>query len=154
MINKIVGVLLLIILTACNSQKKYSDFDYSYSRSGGYAPVYENFLIKGKNAHYSFEGQGKNIKKDFKVTDADIKMIEKSLSDNNFRMIQEDYQKVYDNIATIIKVNVGPNAASKSDASFIMQKDMKKWKNITDTFRLIIDKNVPQNTSTLQTSER
>lgn len=143
-VTKLAGLLLILILASCNSQKKYSDFDYSYSRSGGYAPVYENLVIKGKNAHYSFEGQGKKTKKDFKVTDADLKMIEKALTDNRFRQIQEDHKKVYDNIATIIKVNVGPNSASKSDASFIMQKDMARWKNITDAFRSIINRNIKQ----------
>lgn len=142
MINKILGIIFLIILASCNSQKKYSDFDYGYSRSGGYAPVYENLLIKGHKAHYSFEGQGKKIKKDFKVSDEDIKLIEKTLSENNFRWIQEDHQKVYDNIATSIKVNVGPNTGSKSDASFIMKKDQQKWKDITAVFRKLIDREI------------
>ena len=60
--KKIIAIFVFIILAACNSQKKYSDFDYSYSRSGGLAPIYENLLIKGNSVHYSFEGQGKNIK--------------------------------------------------------------------------------------------
>jgi hypothetical protein len=58
--NRIIGILFVIVLVSCNSQKVYSDFDISYSKSGGYAPVYENLLIKGNNVHYSFEGQGKN----------------------------------------------------------------------------------------------
>ena len=64
--NTLLFTLFILLLASCNSQKKYSDFDYSYSRSGGLSPIYENLWIKGKNAHYSFEGQGENVKKDFK----------------------------------------------------------------------------------------
>ncbi len=64
--NRIIGFLFaIIVLVSCNSQKVYSDFDISYSKSGGYAPVYENLLIKGNNVHYSFEGQGKKIQTGF-----------------------------------------------------------------------------------------
>lgn len=60
--TRIIAIIFtLIIMVSCNSQKVYSDFDISYSKSGGYAPVYENLLIKGNNVHYSFEGGGKNI---------------------------------------------------------------------------------------------
>lgn len=136
--KKIIAIFVFIILAACNSQKKYSDFDYSYSRSGGLSPIYENLLIKGNNAHYSFEGHGKNIKKDFKVTAEERKKIENVLSQNNFRMIREDYQKVYDNISTSINVKIGNQSGSKSDASMIMEGDKDRWNNITTVFQDII----------------
>lgn len=136
--KKIIALFIFVILAACNSQKKYSDFDYSYSRSGGFAPIYENLLIKGNNAHYSFEGQGKNIKKDFKITSEERKKIENALSQNNFRMIREDYQKVYDNISTSINVKIGKQSGSKSDASMIMEGDKNRWNNITSVFQEII----------------
>ena len=62
--KRFISFFVLLALASCSPQKKYSDFDYSYSRSGGLSPIYENLWIKGKNAHYSFEGQGKNVKKD------------------------------------------------------------------------------------------
>ena len=62
--KRFIAFFVLLALASCSPQKKYSDFDYSYSRSGGLSPIYENLWIKGKNAHYSFEGQGKNVKKD------------------------------------------------------------------------------------------
>jgi len=63
--KKILGVFLIILIAiSCNSQKIYSDFDISYSKSGGYAPSYENLLIKGNDVHYSFEGQGKKNQKE------------------------------------------------------------------------------------------
>lgn len=133
--------LILLILTACNSQKKYSDFDISYSRSGGYAPIYENLLIKGNSVHYSLEGQGKNIKKDFKITAAELAEINQTLTDNSFRTIREDHKKVYDYISTSINVKVGPNSGSKSDASFIMPQDQQRWRNITEVFRSFIERN-------------
>lgn len=136
--KKIIAIFIFVILAACNSQKKYSDFDYSYSRSGGFAPIYENLLIKGNNAHYSFEGQGKKVKKDFKITAEERKKIEYVLSQNNFRMIREDYQKVYDNISTSINVKVGNQSGSKSDASMIVEGDKNRWNNITSVFQEII----------------
>jgi len=136
--KKIIAMFVFVILAACNSQKKYSDFDYSYSRSGGLAPIYENLLIKGNSVHYSFEGQGKNIKKDFKITTEERKKIENVLSQNNFRMIREDYQKVYDNISTSINVKIGNQSGSKSDASLIMEGDKNRWNNITSVFQEII----------------
>lgn len=136
--KKIIALFIFVILAACNSQKKYSDFDYSYSRSGGYAPIYENLLIKGNNAHYSLEAQGKKFKKDFKITSEERKKIENALSQNNFRMIREDYQKVYDNISTSINVKIGKQSGSKSDASMIMEGDKNRWNNITSVFQEII----------------
>lgn len=137
--KKFIVLFLFAVLASCNTQKKYSDFDYSYSRSGGFAPVYENFLIKGNSAHYSFEGQGKKFTKDFTVTDEELKSIETALTKNNFRFIQEDRQKVYDNITIAINVKKGNNSGSKSDASFIMAKDKKRWENVVATFQNIIN---------------
>ncbi|AZB21859.1 hypothetical protein EG338_07110 [Kaistella haifensis] len=136
--KKIIALFIFVILAACNTQKKYSDFDYSYSRSGGFAPIYENLLIKGNNAHYSLEAQGKKFKKDFKITSEERKKIENALSQNNFRMIREDYQKVYDNISTSINVKIGKQSGSKSDASMIMEGDKNRWNNITSVFQEII----------------
>lgn len=134
-------VFFILILTGCNTQKKFSDFDYSYSRSGGYAPIYENLLIKGTTVTYSFEGQEKNIKKTFKISAQDLQKIENALTENNFRTIQEDYKKVYDNISVAINVKKGQNSANKSDASFIMKKDQERWNAVVAVFHDIINAN-------------
>ena len=68
--KKIIALFVAVLLWSCNSQKIYTDFDISYSRSGGYAPIYENVLIKGNRMHYSFEGHQKKIKEDYRVTNA------------------------------------------------------------------------------------
>ncbi|ALR29392.1 hypothetical protein ATE47_02070 [Chryseobacterium sp. IHB B 17019] len=141
--KRIIGLLFaIIVLVSCNSQKVYSEFDISYSKSGGYAPIYENLLIKGNNAHYSFEGHGKKHKQDFKISDEDLKKLDNTLSQNNFRRIQEDHQKIYDNVATSINVKKGPNEGSKTDASSIMTNYKSNWTNITDAFQEIINNNV------------
>lgn len=137
--KRFVALCFLVFLAACTSQNKYSDFDYSYSRSGGYAPIYENLWIKGNTAHYSFEGEGKKVKKDFKISTEHLQKIENTLSQQNFRTIQEDYKKVYDNISISINVKKGENSASKSDASFIMSKDKERWDAIVKTFQEIIN---------------
>ena len=62
--KKLIFVFLILILGGCTSQKVYTDFDYSFARSGGRIPMYENLLITGNNVHYSFEGQGKDNKSD------------------------------------------------------------------------------------------
>lgn len=143
--KKVIFVFLTLILSACatsTNQKKYSDFDYSFARSGGLSPIYENLLIKGNKAHYSFEGQGKNIKKDFTLTNDDLKTIENVLTQNKFRRIQEDYKKLYDKVSIEITVKKGSNAGSKTDASLIMEKNKEDWEKIVNTFQEVINTNV------------
>lgn len=135
---KILVVFAAFLLFSCQSQKKYSDFDISYSRSGGYAPIYENVLIKGNTMTYAYEGDGKKSEKTFSLTDEEIKRLNEVLTVNNFRFIREDRKKVYDRISTTITVKDGPNSGSKSDASFIMPADQAKWDNIVKTFTDII----------------
>lgn len=143
--KKVLFVFLIMILAGCSSsknQKKYSDFDYSFARSGGISPIYENLLIKGNKVHYSFEGHGKKIKKHFILSNDDLKNIENTLTENKFARIQEDYKKLYDNISVEINVKNGSNAGSKSDASLIMEKNKEHWEKIVNAFQQLIDSNV------------
>lgn len=140
--KKLFVLFILAVLASCNANKKYSDFDYSFARHGGYAPIYENLWIKGNTAHYSFEGEGKKMKKDFKVSGEELKNIEDALTKNSFGTIREDLKKVYDYRSTSINVKKGPNSGSKSDASFIMENDRPRWNNIVNVFQQIIDSNV------------
>ncbi|MEC3877920.1 hypothetical protein [Chryseobacterium salviniae] len=141
--KRILGILFAIMaLVSCNSQKMYSDFDISYSKSGGFAPIYENLLIKGNNAFYSFEGEGKKVKQNFKISNEDLNKLEKTLSQNNFRRIEEDHKKIYDFISTSINIKKGPNSGSKTDASAIMPNYNTNWMNITHVFQEIINANV------------
>jgi len=120
----------------------YSDFDISYSKSGGFAPIYENLLIKGNNAHYSFEGQGKKIKQNFKISNEDLQKLDNILSKNNFRRIEEDHKKIYDFVSTSINIKKGHHSGSKTDASAIMPNYKTNWTNITTAFQEIINTNV------------
>ncbi|PIF44595.1 hypothetical protein CLU96_1572 [Chryseobacterium sp. 52] len=141
--NKILGILFaVIVLVSCNSQKVYSDFDISYSKSGGTTPMYENLLIKGNNAHYSIESQGKKHKQDFKISNEDLKKLDQTLSQNNFRRIEEDRKKLYDNVTTAINIKKGPNEGSKTDASLMMPNFKTNWNNILNAFQEIINNNV------------
>lgn len=139
--KNLVLALLTVILAACNSQSKYTDYDYSFSRSGGNKPFYENLWIKGNTATYSLEKDGKKVENKFTLSEESLKNIQNILKENNFRMIEEDHQKVYDNITTIIVVKKGDNSASKSNASFIMKKDQQRWEKVVETFRNIIEAN-------------
>ncbi|KMQ69137.1 hypothetical protein ACM39_03225 [Chryseobacterium sp. FH2] len=141
--KRIIGILFaIIVLVSCNSQKVYSDFDISYSKSGGFAPIYENLLIKENKAFYSFEGQGKKYTQDFKLTNQDLKKLDNVLSQNSFRKIQEDHKKLYDNVSISINIKKGSNQGSKSDASAIMPNYKTNWANITNAFQEIINNNV------------
>lgn len=137
--KNLIILFILAILTGCSTQNKYSNFDYSFARSGGFAPMYENLLIKGNKVHYSYERQNTKIKKDFSISDAELKNIEEVLTANKFRFIQEDYKKLYDNISTIVTVKKGENSATKSNASQIMESDQQRWDNVTAVFQQIID---------------
>lgn len=141
--KKITAILLLIMIAvSCNSQKIYSDFDISYSKSGGYAPIYENLLIKGNNVYYSFEGQQKKIKTKFKLTPEEIQNLHQVLTQNKFRHIAEDHQKIYDHVAVSINVKNGENSANKTDAGMIMPEYRKNWDQVVKVFQDIISKNV------------
>jgi hypothetical protein len=141
--KKLIAILFAImIIVSCNSQKVYSDFDISYSKSGGYAPIYENLLIKGNDVHYSFEGQEKKIKTNFKLTAEEIQNLNQILTQNNFRHIAEDHKKVYDRVAVSINVKNGDNSANKTDAGMIMPQYKKNWDQVVDAFQQIISKNV------------
>ncbi|MBW8524075.1 hypothetical protein K0U91_02430 [Chryseobacterium chendengshani] len=141
--KKLIVVLLLIMITvSCSSQKAYSDFDISYSKSGGYAPIYENLLIKGSDVQYSFEGQEKKIKTTFQLSNEEILNLNQVLNENNFRHIAEDHKKIYDRVAIAINVKKGKNSANKTDASMIMPQSKKNWDQVVNAFQNIINKNV------------
>lgn len=137
--KKIFLLLILAFLASCSSQKVYTDFDISFARSGGFAPIYENLLLKGNNVHYSFEGHGKKIKKDITITAQERKQFDKILTENRFRTIQEDHKKLYDYISTTINVKSGANEQSKSDGSGIMPQDESRWQNIMVFFSDFIE---------------
>ena len=137
--KNILAIICLIFLSACASQKKFNDFDISYTKSGGLSPIYENLLIKNNKVHYSLEGQGKKINKDFIISTEDKNQINELLSENKFKSIQEDYKKQYDFISISINVKSGENFGSKTNASGIMPKDQKKWQNIVDYFQKYIN---------------
>ncbi|MCY0967690.1 hypothetical protein [Chryseobacterium wangxinyae] len=141
--KNLIAILIAIVITiSCNSQKMYSDFDMSYSKSGGLAPIYENLLIKGNNARYSYEGQGKKIKTNFKLTNEDIQNLNKILTQNKFRQIVEDHKKLYDHVSVSINVKNGENSANKTDASMIMPQSKNNWDRVVSAFQDIITKNV------------
>jgi len=141
--KKLIAILFAIMITvSCNSQKAYSDFDISYSKSGGYAPMYENLLIKGNDVHYSFEGHGKKTKTNFKLTNEEIQNLNQILTQNYFRHIAEDHKKIYDGVAVSINVKNGENSANKTDASMIMPQYKKNWDQIVNAFQQIISKNI------------
>lgn len=144
--KNLIYVLLVLLLASCNSQKNYSNFDYSFARSGGLDPIYENLWIRGNSATYRFEGRGEKVNKTFKISPETEKNIEVALAENNFRMIQEDYKKLYDNVSTSIVVKKGNNSASKSNASQILERDQERWNNVASVFEGIIQTNVKQST--------
>ncbi|WP_312077235.1 hypothetical protein [Chryseobacterium sp.] len=134
--------LILTFLISCNTQKGFSEFDYSYSKTGGKISAYENLLIKENNVTYSLESKERKVKKKFKISDAELQNIDKVLSENQFRKIIEDRKKIYDKPAVIITVKKGDNSGSKTDASLIMAVDQTKWENVVEVFQKIIDNNV------------
>lgn len=143
--NLALALLALLFTVSCNSQKVYSDFDISYSKSGGTISTYENLLIKGNAAHHSLQGQDNKIKVNFKLTQEEVQNLNQILSQNQFRNIQEDRKKLYDHTAIAISVKTGENTGSKSDASLIMPKYKANWDNITRAFQDIISKNIKNN---------
>ncbi len=133
-----IAFLLILALSSCNSQKKYSDFEISYSRSGGLSPVYENMLIKGNRINYSFEGKGEKFVKKEKISDAEKQKLYNTAKANDLKNIQEDVLKMYDNITTTIKMKGTSSDIFKNDGSGITPAYQTKWNNIVKEFEALI----------------
>lgn len=130
--------LLILALASCNSQKKYSDFQISYSRSGGMNPIYENMLIKGKKINYSFEGQGEKYTKKANISTAEKQKLYDVAKINDLKNIQDDVLKLYDNITTTIKIKGNGFDIFKNDGSGIRPGYETKWQNIVNEFEALI----------------
>ncbi|AZI20780.1 hypothetical protein [Chryseobacterium taklimakanense] len=61
--KKLIALFLITILAACNSHKVFDNYELSYSKSGGFAPIYENMLIKGNTVNYFLKARVKNTAK-------------------------------------------------------------------------------------------
>ena len=136
-------LLLLLIavlgLTSCNSQKIFEEYDISYSRSGGLAPIYENMLIKGQTVHYFYEGHGKKYNKKSTLSQKEKTALYQAIESNKLSTIREDYKKVYDHITTTVKVRTPREDIYKNDGSFIMPQDQKRWENIVGAFEALVE---------------
>lgn len=130
--------LLILVLASCNSQKKYSDFEISYSRSGGMNPIYENMLIKGNKINYSFEGQGEKYTKKAKISTAEKQKLYNVAKINDLKNIQDDVLKLYDNITTTIKIKGNSFDVFKNDGSGIRPGYETKWQNVVNEFEALI----------------
>lgn len=130
--KKIFVFLVLMFLTACQSQKVFENYDISYSRSGGLAPIYENLLIQGNTARFFFEGHGKKYSKSIHLSDAEKQKFITALETNRLRFIQEDHKKLYDYVTTTIKQK--KNNIIKSDGSGIMPANEEEWSNMVAVF--------------------
>ena len=138
--KKFIVLLVILALTvSCTSNKVFENYELSYSRSGGYAPLYENVLIKGKTVNYFFEGHGKKYNTKATLSEAEKLTLYKAIKDNNMKFIQEDHLKMYDNITTTIKMKNGGESIYKNDGSGIKEEDHQKWNNIATAFENFIN---------------
>lgn len=129
-------ILLILILNACQSQKVFENYELSYSKSGGYAPVYENLLIKNNTATYFFEGHGKKYSEKISLSDTEMKLLYEAIEQNNLRQIREDHKKMYDYITTTIKIK--KDNIIKNDGSGIFPQDQQRWNNVVNAFEELI----------------
>lgn len=137
--KKLLALFVLLLLASCNSQKIFDTYELSYSRSGGYAPIYENFLIKGNTGHYFFESQGTKFSKKVAVSNAEKQKLYDAINANDLKTIREDIKKVYDNITTTVKVRNSAENTFKNDGSFIIPEHQQRWNNITSEFETLIN---------------
>lgn len=137
--KKLIALFLITILAACNSHKVFDNYELSYSKSGGFAPIYENMLIKGNTVNYFFEGQGKKYSKKSTITNAEKQKLYDVIKANDLKTIREDVKKVYDNITTTVKVKSATENTFKNDGSFIVPEHQQRWDNITTEFENFIN---------------
>lgn len=137
--KKLIALFLITILASCNSHKVFENYELSYSRSGGYAPIYENMLIKGNTVNYFFEGQGKKYSKKGTITNAEKQKLYDAVKKNDLKTILEDIKKVYDNITTTVKIKSPEGNYFKNDGSFIIPEHQQRWNNIRNEFENFIN---------------
>lgn len=133
-----ISILLLAVLASCNSQKPFTDYEISYARHGGYAPMYENLFIDGNSIQYFFEGNGQKYSKKSRINKDEKQALLDVINKNKLQTVREDYKKFYDRIATTVKVkNLN---TIKTDGSDIMPQDRQRWQNIVQAFEALIVK--------------
>lgn len=135
--RNLVFIGILFLLTACTSRPDFEHYEYSYSRSGGLAPTYENLFISGLRGQYFFEGQNRKYSRILKLTKEEQHRIAAAIKNNRLHTIQEDYKKLYDFAATTIKVK--SSNTLKTDGSGIMPQDQQRWQRVVDVFEKIIN---------------
>lgn len=141
--KKLIVLFFAMLLVSCNSHKVFTNYDLSYSRSGGYAPIYENLLINGSTANYFYEAQGKKYSKRVNITNAEKQKLYDAINKNDMKSIREDIKKVYDNITTTVKMKRNGDEIFKDDGSFIVPEHQQRWDNIVAEFEnFIVSKNL------------
>lgn len=135
--RNLVLLLALLLFGGCASKPDFENYEYSYSRSGGLAPTYENLFITGQNGQYFFEGQNQKYSRTLKLTKVEQNAIAAAVRNNQFHTVREDHQKLYDFVSTTIKVK--SSSIRKTDGSGIMPPDQKRWQNVVDVFEKIIN---------------
>lgn len=136
--KKLLLILLIGCLYSCTNQSVFEHYELSYSRSGGYAPIYENLLIEGNTARFYFEGQNQKYNKKTSISNDEKALILKAIETSKLKEIREDYKKVYDNITTTIKVKTPNEKLFKDDGSFIIPEHQARWNSIIQAFESFI----------------
>ncbi len=143
--KKFILILLIGTLYSCTNQSVFEQYELSYSRSGGYAPIYENLLIEGNTANFYSEAPGKKYNTKAVISNQEKAAIFKSIQTNDLKSIREDYKKVYDNITTTVKVKTPNDKIFKDDGSFITPEHQERWNGIISVFEAYItSKNLRQ----------
>lgn len=136
--KKLVLLLMLFALAACNRTSIFETYELSYSRSGGYAPIYENLLIENFTAYYFFEGQGQKYNKKVSISSEEKQALLHSIESNDLSSIREDYKKLFDHITTTIKVKTTKQKTFKDNGSAIVPEHQARWANMVQSFESFI----------------
>lgn len=137
--KKLLFFTLLILLVGCQNKRSiFEQYEISYSRSGGYAPIYENLLIKENTAYFFYEGRGSKYEQKVKISPSEKNQLLSALEKNNISGIRADNKKVYDNITTTVKLKRADTSIFKDDGSFIIPEHQARWANITSAFESFI----------------
>lgn len=137
--KKIVFFVVLFIMASCTRSSIFEQYELSYSRSGGFAPIYENLLIRNNTAYYFFEGSGKKFNKKAQISQEEKSKLYDAINDNELAQIREDYKKVFDNITTTVKVKNASQKIFKDDGSFIVPEHQSRWQAVTGAFESFIE---------------
>ena len=143
--KNLVTFLAIIFSIYCHAQKTKSKVTYTYSFTVPMLGVYEDLVIVGTKANYSYkeEREKKKQTKDFTLSKKEVKNLEQSIKENSFATIRQEISDTGgpDGSFYSISVKKGKDEVEKVSQK-IIKEEVVRWRNMVKVFEDIIKTHV------------